>query len=56
MRPDRVSTGSPALDDLLGSGLERRAITQIYGEPASGKSALCLLAVVRQLRAGNSVV
>ncbi|NQS78398.1 MAG: DNA repair and recombination protein RadB [Methanoculleus bourgensis] len=56
MRPDRVSTGSPALDDLLGGGLERRAITQIYGEPASGKSALCLLAVVTALRAGNSVV
>ncbi len=56
MRQDRVSTGSPALDDLLGGGLERRAITQIYGEPASGKSALCLLAVVAALRAGNSVV
>lgn len=56
MKSDRVSTGSPALDDLLGGGLERRAITQIYGEPASGKSALCLLAVVTALRAGNSVV
>ncbi|MFW5638786.1 MAG: DNA repair protein RadB, partial [Methanoculleus sp.] len=40
MKPDRVSTGSPPLDDLLGGGLERRAITQIYGEPASGKSSL----------------
>ena len=56
MKPDRVSTGSPPLDDLLGGGLERRAITQIYGEPASGKSSLCLLAAVASLRAGNSVV
>lgn len=56
MKIDRVSTGSPALDDMLGGGLERRAITQIYGEPASGKSTLGLMAVVAVLRAGNSVV
>ncbi|ABN58082.1 MULTISPECIES: DNA repair and recombination protein RadB [Methanoculleus] len=56
MKTDRVSTGSTAFDDLLGGGLERRAITQIYGEPASGKSTLCLMAAVATLRAGNSVV
>ena len=56
MKPERVSTGSLPLDDLLGGGLERRTITQIYGEPASGKSTLCLMAVVASLRAGNSVV
>lgn len=56
MKPDRVSTGDPALDDLLGGGLERRTITQIYGEPASGKSTLCLMAAVASLRAGRSVV
>ncbi|MDN7012561.1 DNA repair and recombination protein RadB [Methanoculleus sp. FWC-SCC3] len=56
MKTDRVTTGSQGLDDLLGGGLERRAITQIYGEPASGKSTLCLMAAVACLRAGNSVV
>ncbi len=56
MKPDRISTGSQALDDLLGGGLERRTITQIYGEPASGKSTLCLMAAVACLRSGNSVV
>ncbi|WP_054848430.1 DNA repair and recombination protein RadB [Methanoculleus chikugoensis] len=56
MKTDRVGTGSQCLDDLLGGGLERRAITQIYGEPASGKSTLCLMAAVACLRAGNSVV
>ena len=56
MKTDRVGTGSQGLDDLLGGGLERRAITQIYGEPASGKSTLCLMAAVACLRAGNSVV
>ncbi len=56
MKQDRVSTGCPPLDDLLGGGLERRAITQVYGEPASGKSVFCLLATVAALRAGNPVV
>lgn len=56
MKPDRVSTGNQALDDLLGGGLERRTITQIYGEPASGKSTLCLMAAVANIRFGNSVV
>ena len=56
MKQDRVSTGCPPLDDLLGGGLERRAITQVYGESASGKSVFCLLAAVASLRAGNSVV
>ena len=56
MKPDRVSTGNRPLDDLLGGGLERRTITQIYGEPASGKSTFCLMAAVASLRAGNSVI
>ena len=56
MKQDRVSTGSQALDDLLGGGLERRTVTQIYGEPASGKSTLCLMAAVASLREGNAVV
>lgn len=56
MKPDRVGTGNEALDDLLGGGLERRTVTQVYGEPASGKSTFCLMAAVASLRAGNSVV
>jgi len=44
MSGDRVATGEPALDDLLGGGLERRTITQLYGEPASGKSTICMIA------------
>ena len=53
---ERVSTGIPALDTLLGGGLERRAITQFYGEPGCGKSTLALLAAVERLRAGESVI
>ncbi|MDD1667982.1 MAG: DNA repair and recombination protein RadB [Methanomicrobiales archaeon] len=53
---ERVSTGIPALDTLLGGGLERRAITQFYGEPGCGKSTLALAAAVERLRAGEAVI
>jgi DNA repair protein RadB len=56
MKTDRRPTGIAALDELLGGGLETRTITQIYGEPASGKSTLCIIAAVTCLRAGHPVV
>jgi DNA repair protein RadB len=56
MENDRVPTGIAALDLLLGGGLERRAITQLYGEPGCGKSTLTLIAAVERLRAGESVI
>jgi DNA repair protein RadB len=56
MKTDRRSTGNVALDHLLGGGLEVRTITQFYGEPASGKSTLCMIAAVTCLRAGHTVV
>ena len=56
MKTDRRSAGSPALDRLLGGGLEVRTITQFYGEPASGKSTLCMIAAVNTLRAGQTVI
>ena len=56
MKTDRRITGIAALDELLGGGIETRTITQIYGEPASGKSTLCMVAAVTCLRAGHSVV
>jgi DNA repair protein RadB len=56
MEAERVPTGIPALDLLLGGGLERRAITQFYGEPGCGKSTLALIAAVERLRSGESVI
>ncbi|MFA5347645.1 MAG: DNA repair and recombination protein RadB [Methanoregula sp.] len=56
MKTDRRSSGNSALDRLLGGGFEVRTITQFYGEPASGKSTLCMIAAVACLRAGQSVV
>jgi DNA repair protein RadB len=56
MEGERISTGIPALDNLLGGGLERRAITQIYGEPGCGKSTFTIIAAVDRLRAGEYVI
>jgi DNA repair protein RadB len=56
MKTDRRSSGNEAMDQLLGGGLEVRTITQFYGEPASGKSTLCIIAAVTCLRAGHTVV
>lgn len=41
-----VPIGCEALDDLLGDGLERGAVTQVYGPPAAGKTNIALSATV----------
>lgn len=51
-----ISTGSRPLDSLIGTGLPRKMITQVYGEPGSGKSTLCILAAVTVLKSGRSVI
>jgi DNA repair protein RadB len=56
MKTDRRSSGNAVFDQLLGGGLEVRTITQFYGEPASGKSTICMIAAVASLRAGQTVV
>jgi DNA repair protein RadB len=56
MKADRLTSGNPALDRLLGGGFELRTITQLYGGPASGKSTICMVAAVSCLRAGGSVI
>jgi len=37
----RLTTGSKAIDELLGGGLETQTITEFYGEYGSGKSQVC---------------
>jgi len=37
----RISTGSRALDNLLGGGIETKAVTELIGEFGSGKTQLC---------------
>lgn len=40
-RIERISTGSKSLDDILGGGIETKALTEVYGETGSGKTQLC---------------
>jgi DNA repair protein RadA len=43
---EKISTGSKRLDDLLGGGIETQAITELYGEFASGKTQIAHQAAV----------
>jgi len=41
---------------LLGGGLECGIVTQVYGEPGSGKTNLCLQAAIECSKAGKKVI
>lgn len=43
------------IDDLLGGGIESNSITEIYGEPGSGKTNLCLQASRECSNSGKKV-
>lgn len=52
---ERLTTGSPAFDRILGGGLPARSVTVIAGEPGAGKTLFCLqmlFALARQGRKG----
>lgn len=38
---ERISTGAKNFDDLLGGGVETKAVTEVYGEFGTGKTQLC---------------
>ena len=50
MAADRLSTGIPSVDRLLGGGLETDSLTEIYGEGGSGKTLFCLEVALRVAR------
>lgn len=50
---ERVSTGAPGLDAVLGGGFPRRSMIVITGEPGAGKTVLALQAVFHAARAGR---
>lgn len=52
----KLPTGAKPIDDLLGGGFETGTVTQIYGEPASGKTNICLQLAVETIRAGKLVI
>ncbi|MEM0004553.1 MAG: DNA repair and recombination protein RadA [Desulfurococcaceae archaeon] len=37
----KITTGSKALDELLGGGIETKTITEFYGEFGTGKTQIC---------------
>jgi len=46
----KITTGSKAIDDLLGGGIESQSITEVYGRFGSGKTQWCFqLCVTAQL-------
>jgi DNA repair protein RadB len=51
----KISFGN-GLDTILNGGLETKTVTQFYGPPASGKTNLCLLAIVRCVAQGKKAV
>jgi DNA repair protein RadB len=52
---DPISTGCATTDELLGGGLARGAITQVYGPPAAGKTNIALSAAVDVAAGGGTV-
>jgi len=53
---EALSTGCAAIDELLGGGIARGVVTQVYGPPAAGKTNLALSAAVEAAAGGESVL
>jgi len=51
-----ISTGCASVDTLLGGGIERGIVTQVYGPPASGKTNLALSAAVQTAASGGTAL
>jgi DNA repair protein RadB len=56
MKVKRIPSGCKSLDKILGGGFESGTLTQIFGEPGSGKTNLCLQLAVSCARSGGKVV
>jgi DNA repair protein RadB len=53
---DYLKINCKPLDNLLGGGIEYNSITEIYGEPGSGKTNICLQASRECASKNNQVV
>jgi DNA repair protein RadB len=51
-----IPTGCETVDDLLGGGFERGAVTQLYGPPAAGKTNLALSAAIEVAAGGGTAL
>lgn len=52
---DAIPVDCAPIDDLLGGGIERGTVTQIYGPPAAGKTNLALAGAATCARSGERV-
>lgn len=51
-----ISTGSKAIDSLLGGGVRAGMVTDVYGESGSGKSQLCFTLCANCARDGDGAI
>lgn len=51
-----LTTGCAPLDDLLGGGVERGAVTQLYGPPGAGKTTVALSTAAHVAADGGTAV
>lgn len=52
----RIGSGCKCIDNILGGGFEVGTLTQIFGEPGSGKTNMCLQLAVECVRSGKKVI
>ncbi|MCL4412014.1 MAG: DNA repair and recombination protein RadB [Candidatus Thermoplasmatota archaeon] len=52
---ERISTGLARLDKCIEGGFEKGIITEIYGEPGSGKTNLVLFAAIKSAEVGKVI-
>ena len=52
----KLSTGCPALDDLLSGGIESGVVTELFGEGGTGKTNFCLQLSRNTVLAGKKVI
>ena len=51
--PERISTGSNGLDDILGGGFDPDRVYLIEGRPGTGKTTLALQFLLEGVRQGE---
>jgi len=55
-RESFISTGSSSLDKMLGGGLRRGTVYEVFGFPGTGKTQLCLTTTASSLTKNDTVV
>ena len=53
---DPIPTGCGVIDEILGGGFHRGAVTQVYGPPAAGKTNVVLSAAMEAASTGGSTL